>query len=269
MKNSLLLILLLLFSACSVGGNYNGNSSRENKKEEIAEDTYSAQQQGYNQGYQDGYSDGYGWRQHGVSYSDRNNYQTTDGISAYKNGYADGYDSGYQEGESKIIAERQEEAKRQEQNNFYVYHNDNGEVWISRSQEEENDYQMMKAREAHYKAMQEEQERAAEEERKRNDFHNWESESVYHFYAEFSAYNDEDAEEKHYFYKKVGDRYFYEINLGYNAYQVEIEYKLDYKFYKLKGSNTFLEFSYEPYLSRWDEGVLDCSGSNGTYYKKP
>lgn len=157
---------------------------------------------------------------------------------------------------------------------FYIYHNDNGEVWISHSQEEEDEYQMMKAREAHYRAMEEQQRREAaaaeeEEERRRSDFHNWKDEDVRQFYAEFSAYNDDDAEDKHYFYKKVDDRYFYEINLGFDAYEIEIEYKLESKFYKVKGSNVFLEFRFEPFLSRWDEGVLDCSGGNGTFYKKP
>ena len=117
MKNFTFLIIVLLFSACSGGGNYNNNHSNGNKEEEIVEDTYSAQQQGYNQGYQDGYSDGYGWKQHGVSYSDRNNYQTDDGVNAYKNGYSGGYDTGYEEGESKIIAER-EEGKRNDYHNW-------------------------------------------------------------------------------------------------------------------------------------------------------
>ena len=152
---------------------------------------------------------------------------------------------------------------------FYIYHNDNGEVWISHSQEEEDEYQMMKAREAHYRAMEEQQRREAELERQRNDFHNWEDEDVSKFYAEFQAYNDDDAEDKHYFYKKADDRYFYEISLGYDTYEVEIEEKIESKFYKVKGSNVFLEFRFEPYLYRWDEGVLDCSGNHGTFYKKP
>lgn len=122
---------------------------------------------------------------------------------------------------------------------FYIYHNDNGEVWISHSQEEEDEYQMMKAREANYRAM-EEQQRRKTEERRRNDFHNWEDEDVRQFYAEFSAYDDDDAEDKHYFYKKVDDRYFYEIDLGFGTYEIEIDYKLESRFYKVKGSNVFL-----------------------------
>ncbi|MDE6231582.1 MAG: hypothetical protein K2M37_08195 [Muribaculaceae bacterium] len=169
--------------------------------------------------------------------------------------------------ENEAVAESYN--KNSEEQPFYIYHNDNGEVWISHSQEEEDEYQMMKAREAHYIAMEEQQKREAEEERRRNDFHNWENEDVRQFYAEFSAYNDDDAEDKHYFYKKVDDRYFYEINLGFDAYEVEIEYKLESKFYKVKGSNVFLEFIFEPFLSRWDEGVMDCSGGHGTFYKKP
>lgn len=150
---------------------------------------------------------------------------------------------------------------------YYRYHNDDGEVWISHSQEEEDEYQMIKAKEAHYKAMEEQQRKEVEEER--NDFHNWEDETVSNFYAEFQAYDDDDAEEKHYFYKKVNGRYFYEINLGFDTYEVEIEYKLANKFYKLKGGNVFLNFTFEPYLYKSDEGVLDCAGGRGTYYKKP
>lgn len=151
---------------------------------------------------------------------------------------------------------------------FYIYHNDNGNVWISHSQEEEDEYQMLKARDAQFEAM-EEQLRQEEEEKRRNDFHNWEEEYVMHFYAEFSAYNEEEAEEIYYFHKNVDDRYFHEINLGHDAYEVEIEYKLESRFYKIKGCNVFLEFRVDPYLSRGDEGVLECSGERGTFYKKP
>ena len=260
LKFSILSIALasVLMTSCDFK-KQNYNTTTEEEVSLPAEDSYEAKRNGYNKGYDDGYSDGYGWLQHGVSYNDRNSYQTDDASRAYKNGYSNGYDEGYYEGESKQKAER--EANKP----FYIYHNDNGEVWISRSQEEEDEYQRMKAQ----KEQQRLAEEAAEEERKKNDFHNWDKESVSRFYAEFYAYDHDDAEEKHYFYKKVDDRYFYEINLGFDAYTVEIEYKLDSKFYKINGSNVFLEFYYDPYLSRWDEGVLDCSGSSGTYYKKP
>lgn len=230
MRYYLIILHIFILSSCG-GGSYRSTNSG-NEESSVTEGISSARQQGYNQGYDDGYRAGYGWCEHGVFYTDQNNYQTEDGQNTYKRGYSEGYDEGYNDGEAKIIAERKAERE---------------------------------AREAHYAAM----EAAAEEERRKNDFHNWEDEDVRQFYAEFSAYNDDDAKNKHYIYKKIDDRYFYEIDLGFDTYEVIIEYKLESKFYKVRGSNVFLEFRFEPYLYRWDEGVLDCSGSKGVFYKKP
>lgn len=253
MKNVFtLIVIVLLFTACNGSSNRSSGSSN-NDAETVTEDTYEAQRNGHRKGYEDGYSDGYGWIQSGVSYNDRNSYTTDEGITAYKNGYRDGYEEGYEEGKSRIIAEREQ--------NFYIYHNDNGEVYISHSQAEEDEYQRRKAQQEAY--------RQQEEARQRNDFHNWENEDVVKFYAQFSAYNDEDAESKHYFYKEVDGLYFYSIELGFDAYEIEIEKKVASKFYKVKGSNVYLEFRYEPYLYKYDEGVLDCANSSGTFYKKP
>lgn len=83
---------------------------RNTTEEEVslpAEDTYEAQRKGYDKGYDDGYRGGYGWIQHGVSYNDRNSYQTDEASRAYKNGYSNGYDEGDSEGECKQKAERE------------------------------------------------------------------------------------------------------------------------------------------------------------------
>ena len=100
-------LTLLLLSACGGSNGSSNYSHNESTEQQIVEDSSGAKKQGYNKGYEDGYSDGYGWFQHGVSYNDRNSYQTENAQIAYKNGYSEGYDEGYDEGEAKQKAERE------------------------------------------------------------------------------------------------------------------------------------------------------------------
>ncbi len=106
-KYPYLILIFLLLTACGGSNGTNNYSNNESTEQQIVEDCNGATNEGYNKGYEDGYSDGYGWLQHGVSYNDKNSYQTEVAQRAYKNGYSDGYDEGYSEGETKQNAERE------------------------------------------------------------------------------------------------------------------------------------------------------------------
>lgn len=148
---------------------------------------------------------------------------------------------------------------------FYIYHNDNGEVWISYSQEEEDEYQMMKAREAHYKEM-----------ARQNDFHNWESEDIRAFYVLLDGVSDSDQADyyarEYYdgeYIEEWGNYYAKTSDVRSGEYEVELGERVNNKFFKIRGTDLYVLFKWSTSLSRGDEGVLDVWSAKGTFYINP
>jgi len=57
--------------------------------------------------------------------------------------------------------------------------------------------------------------------------------------------------------------------LSSGVYEVEVSEKIDSKIWKIRGTNLYMFFRYNPFLFKWDEGILDWDGYTGTFYKKP
>ena len=57
--------------------------------------------------------------------------------------------------------------------------------------------------------------------------------------------------------------------LSRGVYEIEVSEKINSKIWKIKGTDLYMFFRYNPYLYRWDEGILDWDGYSGTFYKKP
>jgi hypothetical protein len=52
------------------------------------------------------------------------------------------------------------------------------------------------------------------------------------------------------------------------VYEIEVYDKVSSKLWQIKGTNTYMKFRYNPYLYKWDEGILEVSYNSGTFYKK-
>lgn len=50
-------------------------------------------------------------------------------------------------------------------------------------------------------------------------------------------------------------------------YNVEIGDKVGSKVYNIRGTNLYVEFRFNPFLFRFDEGLLDWGYGHGTFYK--
>ncbi|MDE5422123.1 hypothetical protein L3073_07875 [Ancylomarina sp. DW003] len=53
-----------------------------------------------------------------------------------------------------------------------------------------------------------------------------------------------------------------------DVYEIEVYEKVSSKLWQIKGTNIYMKFRYNPYLYKWDEGVLEVSYNSGTFYKK-
>ncbi len=94
------------------------------------------------------------------------------------------------------------------------------------------------------------------------EYKEWESSEVKGLYIEVENEDDADIEED--------GRYFQKYRrLSNDVYEIEISEKVSSKLWKIKGSKIFILFRYNPYLYRYDEGILDWDGYDGTFYKKP
>lgn len=68
----------------------------------------------------------------------------------------------------------------------------------------------------------------------------------------------------------------YENNITYyipskikdGVYEIEVYDKVSSKLLQIKGTKTYIKFRYNPYLYKWDEGILEVSYNSGTFYKK-
>lgn len=63
--------------------------------------------------------------------------------------------------------------------------------------------------------------------------------------------------------------YFTKTKIKTGLYEIEVYEKVNSKLWQIKGKNIYLLFRYNPYLYKFDEGVLDVSYSDGIFYKKP
>ena len=93
---------------------------------------------------------------------------------------------------------------------------------------------------------------------------NWEKHDIKRFYVEIS---EEQAEDR-YDAEEFGDRWFVPTKIPAGEYSVEMGEKIESKFWRFKGTKYFALFTFNPFLWKWDEGVLVSDGRNGTFYKK-
>jgi hypothetical protein len=63
--------------------------------------------------------------------------------------------------------------------------------------------------------------------------------------------------------------YFTKIKVKSGQYEIEVNEKVNSKLWQVRGKNLYLHFRFNPFLFKWDEGVLEVSYNNGVFYKKP
>lgn len=79
----------------------------------------------------------------------------------------------------------------------------------------------------------------------------------------------EEAQDYDYGAIEEDGRYFIPKSISSGIYEVEIGEKVNSKMWKINHTSYFLKFKYNPWLWKWDEGVIDVFGGKGTFYKKP
>ena len=65
------------------------------------------------------------------------------------------------------------------------------------------------------------------------------------------------------------DRYFIEKTIPSGIYEVEVIEKVNSWMWKLRDTNLFLKFRFNPWLYKWDKGIIDTFAGKGTFYKNP
>lgn len=101
------------------------------------------------------------------------------------------------------------------------------------------------------------------------EYQKWEHEDVVGIYKEISKY---EAQKEGYdiSYEDISEvRYFNKVRLDEGLYEVEVYEKVDSKFWSVHYTQYFLRFRYNPFLFKFDEGILDWNGYDGVFYKKP
>lgn len=104
-----------------------------------------------------------------------------------------------------------------------------------------------------------------------DDYKNWSHEDVIALYVEISE--DEAKrngfDESYSSYPEV--RYFKKCKVSSGLYEVEVYDKIDSKFWSIRYTSPkiFMKFRYNPFLFKFDEGLLDWDGSDGVFYQKP
>lgn len=61
--------------------------------------------------------------------------------------------------------------------------------------------------------------------------------------------------------------YFSTKKVKSGIFEIEVNEKISSKLWQIKGINIYILFKFNPFLFKFDEGILDTS--NGTFYKKP
>ncbi len=94
------------------------------------------------------------------------------------------------------------------------------------------------------------------------EYKKWESHDVKGLYIEIEDEDDADLEE----YGRYFQRY---CRLSSGTYNIEVCEKVSSKVWQIKGTKFYILFRFNPFLYKFDEGVLEWTGSNATFYKKP
>ena len=94
------------------------------------------------------------------------------------------------------------------------------------------------------------------------EYEDWEKHDVKGLYVEVESEDEADIVED--------DRYFAKYRrLSSGVYKVEVSEKVTSKLWKIRGTDLYMYFRFNPFLFKWDEGVLDWDGYDGAFYKKP
>ncbi len=94
-------------------------------------------------------------------------------------------------------------------------------------------------------------------------YKNWDDHDVVRFYEKVDLDYltlDEDGEEISAIYVPT------QIKNG--LYEVTVT-KVSSLLYQIRGTNLYMYFRFNPFLFTFDEGVLEVSGSSGTFFEKP
>jgi len=101
------------------------------------------------------------------------------------------------------------------------------------------------------------------------EYKEWEDHDVVKFYEKKEITLDYDSLDEN------GDdmydneiTYYIPTKIKDGVYEIEVYDKVSSKLWQIKGTNTYLKFRYNPYLYKWDEGILEVSYNSGTFYKK-
>lgn len=52
-------------------------------------------------------------------------------------------------------------------------------------------------------------------------------------------------------------------------YEIEIGDKINSNIYQINGADLYLKFRFNPFLFKWDEGILEWNGYSGIFYEQP
>jgi hypothetical protein len=101
-------------------------------------------------------------------------------------------------------------------------------------------------------------------------YEKWEDHDVVRFYEKKEMtldYNSLDKDGNDIYDTEI--TYFLPTKVKDGIYEVEVDEKINPKLWQIKGTNIYILFRYNPYLYKYDEGILKVSHSSGTFYKKP
>lgn len=101
------------------------------------------------------------------------------------------------------------------------------------------------------------------------EYKDWDHEDVVGIYEEISAYEAFDYGYDMKFEDGDNVRYFSRVRIKSGVYEVEVKEKIDSKFWGIAYTSYFMKFRYNPYLYRYDEGILEWDGYDGVFYKEP
>ncbi len=98
----------------------------------------------------------------------------------------------------------------------------------------------------------------------------WDDHEVIRFYEKKEItldYNSLDKEGNDIYDRTI--TYFVPTKVKDDVYEVEVYEKISSKLWRIRGTDIYMYFRYNPYLYNYDEGILEVSYSSGTFYKKP
>lgn len=79
----------------------------------------------------------------------------------------------------------------------------------------------------------------------------------------------DEAQEYDYSAIEEDDRYFVPKTISSGTYEVEVIEKVNSRMWRLNHTNIFLKFKFNPWLWKWDKGIIETYGGKGTFYKNP